>query len=613
MHGAAGRQLNKRVFCHLAESGLSLVELIVTLALLSIVLAGAYMFYFFGHMSFVTAEGRSDVQKNVRMAADFISREIRHATRVHLGLPEGKTSIPHAAALEEDEHYIFLNADGLIEYRTKNVSRLIPGVISDKVEFDLSFVKSTTHTNVLSFRVDGTRDSGQTYSLLSEVFIENLGFLNSVITGGTSASTVYFIKQPSGLAFLSVSPHIMETGTLADKHFYLTLINDKFTALAVDDIELGLDFSGLTVTGAVIDANYPAKATVTLSGTLTHSDGSGTITVSGNATESTMARTAQVLVVVPVGILLALPSEVEEDENFQQVFTLGLENNIFKDSVLENDIFLGDDFSGLEVTSVMYINPSEIKVTVKGNLEHVTGNGLIQVTAGGLGGGSALSANVIVWPNGEGPNPPPVEYTLTMGVYPAGKGSTIPAAGYTYSYAAQSKVTISATGLNDWEFYKWEIGALPAQYNAVYELDMNGNKTALAHFRLPLAKIPLGSYVRYDNKDYIKLAHPNKVMDRNASTSDVKWTAGSSWPSKDELTALTQAQRGGVGDYWTSTSDPPDNHNSNFAWYVKNDGSFESRNKNNSYKTRLTHVLQGNISAYSGSGTDADPYRLQLD
>lgn len=180
------------------RSGLSLVELVIVLGLLSVVLSAGYMFFNFVYSSFFTAEGRSDVQQNVRIVSDFISKEIRNATSVKL-LGSSET-IPDPSTLKEDEHYIFVNADGKIEYRTKNVSRIIPDIISERINFTLDFSISTASDRILRYDLGGIRDSDHTFSLSSEVFIQNLAFQNKVIataTTGTDYTAVYFIKKPA--------------------------------------------------------------------------------------------------------------------------------------------------------------------------------------------------------------------------------------------------------------------------------------------------------------------------------------------------------------------------------------------------------------------------------
>ncbi|ACA59473.1 hypothetical protein Daud_0961 [Candidatus Desulforudis audaxviator MP104C] len=91
------------------NKGLTLVELLVGAALLGAVLAIGYTFFYFGHQSFTAGEQRSWVRQNIRLAADFITQELRYATHVYvLG------SVPQSFAA--DLNYIYVK-DGVLKHR----------------------------------------------------------------------------------------------------------------------------------------------------------------------------------------------------------------------------------------------------------------------------------------------------------------------------------------------------------------------------------------------------------------------------------------------------------------------------------------------------------------
>lgn len=66
------------------EKGLTLVELLVSLAILSIVLALAYSLFFHNFQVFDRGEAQSEIQYEVRMVSDYITRELRNAKKVSL-------------------------------------------------------------------------------------------------------------------------------------------------------------------------------------------------------------------------------------------------------------------------------------------------------------------------------------------------------------------------------------------------------------------------------------------------------------------------------------------------------------------------------------------------
>lgn len=64
--------------------GFTLVELTLVVALLSFLLASALIFYFYGLKAFNDGVAQADLQQNVRIAADYISRELRFAKNLEL-------------------------------------------------------------------------------------------------------------------------------------------------------------------------------------------------------------------------------------------------------------------------------------------------------------------------------------------------------------------------------------------------------------------------------------------------------------------------------------------------------------------------------------------------
>ena len=64
--------------------GLTLIEIIISLALLGIILVPIFSFYFFGANIYKAAEKKSKVQNDILFAAEFITKELRTATDIYL-------------------------------------------------------------------------------------------------------------------------------------------------------------------------------------------------------------------------------------------------------------------------------------------------------------------------------------------------------------------------------------------------------------------------------------------------------------------------------------------------------------------------------------------------
>lgn len=277
--------------------GLSLIELMIAASLLVIVLAIGYGFYFFGLTSFTSAESRSDVQQNIRMATDFITREVRFASSMEL--LDAATVIPAPEHVGDGVHYILLSGNA-IEHRAKNVSRIIPGVISGSVSFDLSFAKSGSHDDMLLIQVSGTGSGLQSYQLSSEIFLENLQHFGQNITvSGSDLKAIRFTRH----TFVTPVSMSAQPGTVTEQTgftgtFTLSLLNDTFDENFNSHLSLAGDFSGLSVVSAV--KSGASTATVTLSGDLVRGSGSGQIQVLADGLGGNSPLTA-VVAVLPAG------------------------------------------------------------------------------------------------------------------------------------------------------------------------------------------------------------------------------------------------------------------------------------------------------------------------
>ncbi len=173
---------NKRKLSMTAKcrQGLSLIELLIALALISLVLIVGYLLYFHAIHSFNTGEARQNLQQNVRHAANFITTELRFASEVTILGPEDPID-------EVDgSRYIFIS-DGFI-YLSDESGSLSPvqGVIVDGTTFvEDSLTFNGVGENMLSFAIKAAKDN-QVYHLESEVQPLNLSQPIAGVNGGVA-------------------------------------------------------------------------------------------------------------------------------------------------------------------------------------------------------------------------------------------------------------------------------------------------------------------------------------------------------------------------------------------------------------------------------------------
>jgi prepilin-type N-terminal cleavage/methylation domain-containing protein len=121
-----------------------------------------------------------------------------------------------------------------------------------------------------------------------------------------------------------------------------------------------------------------------------------------------------------------------------------------------------------------------------------------------------------------------------------------------------------------------------------------------------------GQYVQYGGNNYIKLTGENgRVMYLSGPTIGNTWSEANNMPYKGELEGdeWTNSLRSSAGNglqYWTKTKT-----NANVAYYVKADGTFDTKNTNNSTSgLKLTTDLNPELRISSGTGAFGSPYIL---
>ncbi len=110
------------------RKGFTLLECVIVMAIMSLIFVAAYSLFFFGVRAYETGRENVDVQQNVRIAADFIFREVRYAqtlvvpspTEIRFTLPEDDNG--YAIKLKGEEIVLFTNfVENKIAYQIKDL------------------------------------------------------------------------------------------------------------------------------------------------------------------------------------------------------------------------------------------------------------------------------------------------------------------------------------------------------------------------------------------------------------------------------------------------------------------------------------------------------------
>ena len=157
------------------KHGLTIVELLVTLFLLILVLTMSLSFYLFSTNSFTKGTSRADVQQNVRLASELITREIRYANS--LEIIDNSSFTPDIGY-----NYLYTNDGNLIHINAEGVVTKLFGEISSMVYFTLKLERSTNGNHILNFNIEG-KDNENIFDIGSEVLMLNLKEIEDHSTG----------------------------------------------------------------------------------------------------------------------------------------------------------------------------------------------------------------------------------------------------------------------------------------------------------------------------------------------------------------------------------------------------------------------------------------------
>ncbi|KUK71916.1 MAG: hypothetical protein XD91_1648 [Clostridiales bacterium 38_11] len=164
------------------KKGVTLIELMITLAIFGIVLTTIFSINIFGLRTFSLSKTSSDNQFEVRMPTDFIAKKIRYADTIKIS-----TNIP--ATPTPGSHQIYLESGNLVYKDAGTTSQIIGATGVGDYTFSISKVAGTT--NVIKFTVG---KSGTTkFDLTTDVIGLNLDKVG--ITGDTTGIYVEFFTD----------------------------------------------------------------------------------------------------------------------------------------------------------------------------------------------------------------------------------------------------------------------------------------------------------------------------------------------------------------------------------------------------------------------------------
>ena len=142
------------------EEGFTLIEVLAAVTIFSFLIAMACSLFIFQTNFYQFTTSRLDVQQNVRIAADYITQELRYATTM-----ERKSERMVEYQLPDDDNKTFS-----IRLDDKNQIIRSPNIVSYNIE-SLHFTWDDVD-KVLTFTIKGS-DKNYSYTLVSAVYLPN--------------------------------------------------------------------------------------------------------------------------------------------------------------------------------------------------------------------------------------------------------------------------------------------------------------------------------------------------------------------------------------------------------------------------------------------------------
>lgn len=207
------------------------MELLIALALLSIVLALGYMFLFFGNNSFAIGTRQYNVQNNIRIAADLITEEVRYASYVEV--LADSSAIP--ASIGIYDNYIYVDsATNKMVFLSHNNTRLYPVGQSDS---SIAFSRSPSN-KILNFTVTG-EDDQQTYVINQEVVSLNLDLSPNKIIEGNNTGLALFYQTLDNYLTATLEPELV--AFVSNTYTYTITFNKNISSFTLTPPGLPVD------------------------------------------------------------------------------------------------------------------------------------------------------------------------------------------------------------------------------------------------------------------------------------------------------------------------------------------------------------------------------------
>ncbi|MCJ7688633.1 MAG: Ig-like domain-containing protein, partial [Clostridiaceae bacterium] len=248
-------------------NGFTLIEIIVTIAILSIVCTAIFSLFSYNVNVFKSSTSQSNAQSNARIAMDYITRETKYTTDLTIiSVATCKNDISNKTVYNNEHYnYIYVN-NGVINqaiYNTATSQYTTKTILSSISSNGTPFTKIDNST--LGINIVG-KDGTKTFTIASSIALINFALINPTPTlqGGPDFAIRYSAPITQGVlvSSITVSSSSISITTANGTMQMSTAISPSYT-------------TNQNVTWSVNDGSF---ATITSTGLLTARK-TGTVTV----------------------------------------------------------------------------------------------------------------------------------------------------------------------------------------------------------------------------------------------------------------------------------------------------------------------------------------------
>jgi prepilin-type N-terminal cleavage/methylation domain-containing protein len=174
-----------------SKKGFTLIEIMLAMALFSIILVAISSFFDFGLSTFGVGSRQYDVQAEVRLAVDYVTQEMRYATNASLL----NTIDPAAISDTDSNDYFYIENGSLVFSSYNNGNPRIRKEFGKGIK-DASYFSATSDGKhqTISASIFAENEK-QDYELKSEIALPNINISKSYMANTTSAKAIKFLKD----------------------------------------------------------------------------------------------------------------------------------------------------------------------------------------------------------------------------------------------------------------------------------------------------------------------------------------------------------------------------------------------------------------------------------